>query len=362
MRKVVTYLVVAVLLLAIVYYFTVYRDGADGGTAEAGRIPLDENRNTILSLVDGRLAILSHDRFVLYDRLGRERVSRAVSFELPALTIAGSKVIAYDRDRGTALVADHDGVQAELNIPVLSAAGNTRGQYVLVTGGSGYRGVAQLYDSRNRLEYKWYSADRYIFAVSLSPSGRRMAVAAAGLQGETVSARITFLEPGRLEPLGSADIEGELPLDAFSPDNNHVSILTESGVHFFTDDGVRLGHFSFGAYRLLSHHATDQALFLHIGRNESGQNSRLICLSYTGAELGSVQFSEGPDSISAAGRWCAVLETDVLTRYRLEGAALTAESLGRSHARSLLISTSGDILLLYSDHARWYNVEEEVIE
>jgi hypothetical protein len=196
-------------------------------------------------------------------------------------------------------------------------------------------------------------------AAALSPSGRRMAVAAVGQQGETVSALITFLEPGRLEPLGSAEITGELPLAAFSPDNNHICILTESGVYFYSGEGELLGHYPFGGLRLLSYHFAEEALFINAGRNEGGQHSSLICLSYTGAVLGSYQFTEGPDSIGAAGRWCAVLEAGVLLRFSPEGAELKSENLGRSAARGLLVDSKGDILLLYSGYARWYNVNVE---
>ena len=373
MRKVIAYLIISVVVLLAVIIFTVLRDDIDSGVlesvrgwfsfgggeaAEAGQIPFDEGRGTLLALRDGQLAALSAERFVLYDKAGREKVSRAVSFEMPALTIAGDKAIAYDRVGKPALVADTGGVRAEFDAAVLTAAGNARGQYILVSGESGYRGVAQLYDNKNRPVYKWYSAERYIWAASLSPSGKRMAVAAVGQQGETVSTRITFLEPGRLEPLGTADIEDELPLAAYSPDNNHVCILTESGVYFYTDDGLPLGHYPYGGLALLSEHATAEALFINVGRNEGGQYSRLICLSYTGTELGQMQFTEGPDGIAAAGRYCAALEAGVLTRYTLEGTELTAEELGWSGARGLLVSENGEILLLYSDYAGWYNDNE----
>ena len=373
MRKVVTYLIVSAAVLLAVIAFVVFRDdigdeplafitgwfsSRGGESAEAGRIPFDEGRDTVLALCDGRLAALSSERFVLYDKAGREKVSRAVSFEIPALAVAGSKVVAYDRAGSAAIVADTGGVRAEIDYAELAAAGNARGQYVLVTGESGYRGAAQLYDGKNRPVYKWYSAEYYIWAVSLSPSGRRMAVAAVGQKDGAVVTRVTFLEPGRAEPLGVVELEDEVPLAAYSPDNNHVCIPAESGVYFYTDDGLPLGYYPYGGMRLLSAHPTEEALFLHIGRNEGGQYSRLVCLSYTGAELGQAAFAEGPDGLAAAGRYCAALEAGVLTRYAIEGGDLKSEELGSSGARGLLIGPEGGILLLYSGYAKWYNDNE----
>lgn len=341
-------------VFGVVIYFTALRNGPVGERTE--QFPLDEGR--VISLGDGNLAELTNGRFVLYDRAGRERASRAVDFEMPALTSAGRKVIAYDRAGEGVIVADLSGVKAELDIPVLTAAGNGRGQYILVSTQDGYRDVALLYNAKDRLTYKWYSAERYIFAVSLSPTGGRMAVAAVGQQkqGEAVSALITFLEPGVEEPLGTAEIIGEIPLAAYSPDNNHVCILTESGVYFYSDGGVPLGHYPVGGgMRLLSYHIAEEALFINIGRNGGGQHSKIICLSYTGAELGSYQLTEGADSVGAAGRWCAVLEAGTLTRLTLDGTELKVEPLGFSSARGLTVDTNGDILLLYSGHGKWFN-------
>ncbi|MDR0292776.1 MAG: DUF5711 family protein [Oscillospiraceae bacterium] len=372
MRKAVTYALLCAAVLLAVLVFAVFRDdiGGDalgsaarwfsreGEAAGTERIPFGEGRDTVLALCDGRLAALSADRFVLYDKSGREKVSRALSFEIPGLTVAGGKAVAYDRAGGSAFVADAGGVRAEFDVPVLTAAGNARGQYVLVTAESGYRGVAQMYDGRDRPVYKWYSAERYIWAASLSPSGRRMAVAAVGPQDGTVSTRVTFLEPGRGEPLGSADIEDEVPLAAHSPDNNHVCIIAESGVYFYTDDGLPLARYSYGGSVLLSAHATGEALFLHLGRGEGGQYSRLVCLSYTGAELGQARFTEGPYGLAAGERWCAALEAGVLTRYTLEGTELKTEVLGPSGARGLLVGNDGNILLLFSGYGEWYNERE----
>jgi hypothetical protein len=358
MRRVLSFTAVVCVFTVIIYLLYTPADDI----AEADVIALDEGHTAIRALSDKNLTALSRSRFVLYDKSGRERASRAADFEIPAIAVAGGKVIAYDRAGELAVVADQGGIRAEFDFPVLTATGNTRGQYILVTSESGYRSVARLYDTRDRLTYKWYSAERYILAAALSPSGKRMAVAAVGQEGDSASSLLTFLEPGSTEPLGSAEIKGELALAAYSPDNNHFCFITESGVYFYSDSGLLLGHYPFGALRFLSYHFAEDALFINLGRNEGGQHSSLICLDYAGTELGSYQFTEGADAIGAAGRWCAVLEAGVLTRFTLDGAELKPEILGSSAARGLLVAPKGEILLLYSGYARWYNTSEMIEE
>ncbi|MDR1691946.1 MAG: DUF5711 family protein [Oscillospiraceae bacterium] len=367
MRKLITYLLMAAAVMTVVILFVVYRDeiteggfisrlfGGGSESEEEGRITFDEGN--IFALCGSRLVALSKDRLVLYDRNGTERDSRSVAFDSPALTVAGDKVLAYDRDGQSVYAADADGIGNEEKIPVLNAAGNERGEYVLVTDEIGYRSVARLYDSKNRPRFQWKSGERMIWAASLSPSGRRMAVAApTGESGQTVGLRLTFLDTSSEEILGEAEIPDELPLALASPDNNHVCVITESGVSFYTDDGLALGRTGYGGQTLLGTPiATSEAVFLTLGRNTGGQYSQLICLSYTGAELGRVSFTEGPTAIAAEGRVCAVLEAGVLTRFTLDGGALAAEELGPCAARGLLVSSDGRILLLYSGYAEWYN-------
>jgi len=357
MRRILSFIAVVCIFSAVIYFLALRNPPDDGVMADI--IALDEGHSAIRALSEKNLTVLSRNRFVLYDKSGRERASSAVDFEIPALTVAGNKVIAYDRAGEVAIVADQSGIRAEFDFPVLTAAGNSRGQYILVTGESGYRSAAYLYDTRDRLTYKWYSAERYIMAAALSPSGRRMVVAAVGQEGESAAILVTFLEPGSTEPLGIAEIKGEIPLAAYSPDNNHFCIITTSGVYFYSDEGQLLGDYSFGGLMLLSHHFADDAPFPNLGRNEGGQHSSLICLGYSGAVIGSAQFTEGPDAIGAAGRWCAVLEAGVLTRLVPDGTELKSEVLGSSAARGLLVAQKGEILLLYSGHARWYNSKIE---
>ncbi|MDR1668386.1 MAG: DUF5711 family protein [Oscillospiraceae bacterium] len=370
MRKLVTYLLVFAAVMALVIAFVAFRDdisedtlgffsnlfGREEEGEEDGRVYYDEGN--IFALCDGKLAALSGDRLVLYDRSGAERVSRPVAFDSPALTVAGSKVLAYDRVGGGLLAANTGGILEEFDFPVLTAGGNARGEYVLVTEEDGYRGVARLYDSKNNPRYQVLSGERYIWAASLSPSGDRMAVAAMGQSGQTVGLRVTFHDT-RADagaPLGVAEIADEVALAVASPDNNHVCIITESGVYFYTDDGLPLGEYPFGGQTLLSTpYATSEAVFLNLGRNAGGQYSQLVCLSYTGTENDRVSFTEGPTGFAAAGGVCAVLEAGVLTRFTLDGTALLTEDLGPCAARDVLVSEDGRILLLYSGYAEWYN-------
>ncbi len=372
MRKLVTYLLVFAAVMALVVAFVVFRDdisedtlgfvgrlfSRDGGEGEEGRISYDEGN--IFALCDGKLVALSKDRLVLYDRSGTERVSRSVAYDLPALTVAGDKVLAYSREGSGLLAADTGGIIEEFDFPVLTAASNARGEYILVTSESGYRSVARLYDDKNRPRFQWKSGERYIWAASLSPSGGRMAVAAMGQSGQTVGLHVTFLDTSSTEILGEAEIPGELALAMASPDNNHVCIITESGVYFYTDDGLPLGHYSYGGQTLLSApYATSEAVFLNLGKNSGGQYSQLVCLSYTGTELDRVSFTEGLTGFSASRGVCAVLEAGGLTRFTLNGTELLTEDLGPCAARKLLVSEDGRILLLYSGYAEWYNEKDE---
>lgn len=317
-------------------------------------IPFDAGEANTYALYDGKLCVLAPGRLTLYGTSGAETLSVAMAYETPALCAAGNKIIAYDRGNGGVIVANSSDILINETWEVLTAYGSPRGQFILVVSESGYRGVARLFNAKNQPIFEWRSAKRYITAAGVSPNGSRMTVAAVGQEEESLGTYLTFLKVGATEPLAQIELPGVLTYKVFYPDNNHVCIITDQGVYFYTDDGLPLGEYDYTGRMLLGMHPTSDALFLQLGRYAGGQYSVLVCLGYSGSELGTVSFDMGPLSISAGGKTCAVLADGYLTRYRL-GAdnKLTSAQGSATEARRLLCGDKGEALLLYTDHAVW---------
>lgn len=365
MRLLVTAILFAAVLFATVV-FIAFRDEINSGTVESflnffrwnGKeqesesFRYDPGRDNRFVVCDGRLAVLSPERFSFHDKSGIEKYSRSLSYKTPALCGAGSKVIAYDRSGSGCFVAGERSVQLELDIPVLAAAGNDRGQFVLVTKESGYRSVARLYNRQNNPQYIWRSS-RYIMAAGLSPLGNRMAVASIGQDGDLTGTKVTFLEVGNETPLQEITLLDTLPWGIYYPDNSHVCIITESLVYFYTVEGEPLGEYSWEGEKFFSYAASSEALFLHLGRYSSGQYSRVVCLGYEGKVLDTVQTGEGLENLSCAGKFVSLLTPDGLTRYTITPDGLQNPTAITTEAIGMCQQENGRVLLLFQDYAAW---------
>lgn len=366
--RVLIYLALFAAVLFAVVVFVAFREEINSGTVERLRdffrwggdeeayetFRFDPGRQNRYEVAGGRLVLLSPERFAFYDKTGYEKYSRSLAYKMPALCRAGDKVIAYDRMEPGCLVAGERSVLLELPERVTAAAGNDRGQFILVTKEDNYRSAARLYDKKNKPAYVWRSS-RYIMAAGLSPLGTRMAVAAVGQGGDLIGARVTFLEVGREEPLREIDLPDVLPLYIFYPDNSHVCIITESLVYFYTDKGDLLGEHGWDGETLLRYASSTEALFLQLGRYADGQYSRLACLGYEGAVLDTMSFNEGLTDFSAAGKFISLLEPDGrITRYTIAPDGLKQPlRAGGEGARGVLQQDKGSALILFQDYAVW---------
>lgn len=104
-----------------------------------------------------------------------------------------------------------------------------------------------------------------------------------------------------------------------------------------------------GAY-LRSYSLGEEFTALLLNRYQAGNVGRLVTVDAEGAELGSLELHEEVRSLSAAGRYLAVLYTDRLVVYN-ENLQVYASLRGISGISSALMRPDGSALLISSESA-----------
>ena len=92
---------------------------------------------------------------------------------------------------------------------------------------------------------------------------------------------------------------------------------------------------------------------LLLNRYQSGSVGRLVTVGTDGEELASLDVHEEVLSVSAAGRYVAVLYTDSLVVYNPDLQAY-ATLKGTGYAKEALVRTDGSALLVASESARLF--------
>ena len=94
-------------------------------------------------------------------------------------------------------------------------------------------------------------------------------------------------------------------------------------------------------------------MVLLLNRYQSGSVGRLVTVGTDGAEMASLDVNREILSVSAAGRYIAVLYTDSLVVYNPDLQAY-ATLEGTDAAKEALVRQNGSALLIGSDAARLY--------
>ena len=316
-------------------------------------VKFDPEQKNLYGFYDGRLAIITKERLVLYNSSGIETFSRVLFWENPALITSGGRVAAYERGGGL-LISDGKDILFELEGNVLGAKFNSRQWIAVITRDSGYRGIVTAYDNKYKPRYAWNSASRYILDAALSPSGKNLAIAAASQDGESLVSYITLHDISKEDPEHEIAIRDRLVLSVIYPDNNHVCAILEDGVEFYGSDGEKLSSYSAGEGIFLEFAHSFDFLLVHIKRSESALISELIALDYEGNRISGLPVSGEIRAISAQGEFFSVLSGSVLEIYN--SMCEKIDSYGECAAvQTIAQQSNGSVFLLDKNSARLYS-------
>lgn len=307
--------------------------------------------------LDGDLICCSAGSGVrLYSDSGVLYATRAVNLEEPMLDVSGKYAAVYDAGgRELFLYAQREEVfslSLPAGQPLISAGVNQHGWLAVVTQESGYKGAVTVYNGSHQAVMKVRLSSRFVLDAAVSPDARSLAVLTVGLSGGSFDCQVDFYRLDRVDrggednqPDWSCSLENNTVLD-LRWDGSGIWALGESALCVVSPDGTLAGSYSYdGSYlKAFSLEGEDSAALL-LGRYRAGSSAQLLTVGPDGEVRGSLEFQEQVLSISAAGRYVAVLTAGRVDIYdrTLESYA----SLENVHAaRRVIMRTDGTALLL----------------
>lgn len=368
-RGLLFFLMVLVVVLAVVV-FAAYRDGTgfdvlrrylNYGSAEKASgtsvYTYDASASNRFAALGDRLVVLSDTRLRVLNASGGEVWSASVNMTSPVLCSGGGKAAAYDVG-GTALyVLDQNGEVMHLTAaeeePFLSASLNGEGWLAVTQKVKGYKGSVSVYDPEMNQVFIFQSSRRFVTDGWVAGKGSALAAVTLGQENGTFVSNVVLYDMTKEEPDADYSVQDGL-VDAIGWVDGTFATVSDTCLTFADTKGTITGTYSYGGAYLREYTMEgDGFAAVLLNRYQSGSVGKLVTVGTDGAELGTLEVSDEIQSISACGRYLAVLYLNRLVIYN-QALETYATLNGTDADRSVIMRADGSALLLSSESAELF--------
>lgn len=328
---------------------------SDSGQAES--FHYDGDLNCIFAALDGDLLVCSQNAISLYSGSGTRYINQQVSMEHPVVTSNGSLAVVYDAGGSSLYILGQRSLvwSAEDLEGILSARLNKNGQLTVVTQAGGYRGKVTVYNASYEPVMSVNLTSAFVMDAALSDNGHTLATLTAGQRDGVFATGLELYAmnyaSGSYQSDVSASLGGGVALD-LRHTAGAVWVLSDRGLTISDHDGNTVTADWPDKYLRRYTLSGDGFAAALLGKYRAGSQTELWVVDQDGTRR-SLPLNEQVMSISAAGRYVAVLTGDRLDIYTQE-LELYSSLKGTKGARTVLLMPDGSAILISADSAGFY--------
>lgn len=218
---------------------------------------------------------------------------------------------------------------------------------------SGYKSSVSVYDASGEKLFAFNSSEHYVIDACVLRDCRHIAAATLGEADGVFANTVNLYAFGSDKAVAANTLTGSLLLSLESVSGT-LACLTDEGLTLFSSSGALSGSYRYEYPHLRGASLRgDNFAALLLSRYRSGSTLRLVTVGADGAAIGSLDSRGEVLSISAAGKYVAVLYSDSLVIYTPE---LTeyATLANTEYAREVIMREDGSAVLIGSSSAWLY--------
>ena len=325
----------------------------ENGCAQLYRYNSDQSGH--FASLDGSLVSVSMHQLTVLDEKNRTLYDESVKFQTPSLQSRGGRAVAYDVGGTEVYVLSDKGLVYKLDCAgeVLNASLNQKGWLTVVCGESGCKAAVRVYDAEGEAVFAFRSSDRFVMTAALSADSRTLAAVTMGQENGVFASYVVFYRVNSDKEAGRCTLRGSVVYDLTAAGSGFCAV-TEEQLCFVGGDGVMTAAYDYGGDYLRRVSVSDDGYAaVLLGRYRTGTQHRVVTVGGDGKEIAALELDAEVSSLSAAGRYVAVLTSDELVIYdkQLKPCAQLQEV---SQAREVLMRSDGSAVLAGSMAASLY--------
>ena len=319
---------------------------------EQGKVELysfSNDRSNTFALLGDHLIVASTTGVSVYGSSGDVVDSTSVKLTNPAIAVGGQTAAVYDIGGQTLLLYSSGGLvrdmSGECSGSILSVSVNPSDYLALNAEKSGYKSAVKV--------FAFNSSERYVIDAVVMRDCKRMAAVTLGESGGSFADTVNIYSLGSEKADSVNTLTGSLLLSLDSVAGT-LSCLTDEGLTLFSANGTLAGSYRYEyPYLRGSSMGGDSFAVLLLSRYRSGSTLKLVTVASDGTEMASLDSNQEILSLSAAGKYIAVLYSDSLVLYTAQLQEY-ARLDGTEYARSVLMRADGTAVLVGSSSAWLY--------
>ena len=345
---------------AVKRYFT-YRSLERSDSGQAKSFHYSPSATDVFAALGNDLLVCSTGGVRLYSGGGVCYVEETMVLEQPAVEVCGNTAAVWSVGGETVyLYRDREqyGKLTDLDGTILSVRLNPSGWLAVTVRKSGYKAVVAIYDSDLTRLMDFRLSNSFVTDAAITEDCKTLAVTSIGQEGASFESTLSLYDISTRQESG---VDYDLvPSDSFSLGNNVILDVTSRNTIWCVGDvGVStlqnssVANWSYQEQLLKNYAFSDQFTAVLIGKYRAGSQAELYTINALGVPSTGRVISEQVLSLSASGKYVAVLTADRLDIYT-QDLETYATLKGTNGAQKVLMRDDGTALLIGSDTAHLY--------
>ena len=345
---------------AVKRYFT-YRslERSDSGQAES--FDYSPSATDVFASVGNNLLVASSGGVRLYSGGGVCYTEEDMVLEQPAVHVCGSTAAVWSVG-GNAVWLYRDrarlGELKDLDGAILSVRLNSSGWLAVTTRAAGYKAVISVYDSELTLRMAFRLSAAFITDAVVTEDCKSLAVISIGQKDASFESSISLYDISSRQESG-VDYDLTPTLSCVLGNNVIVDLNSSSSVWCVGDSGLSVlqgsavENWSYQEQHLKNYAFSSEFAAVLVGKYRAGTQAELYTVDAAGTPSAGRVINEQVLSLSASGKYVAVLTADRLDIYTRDlNHYATLE--GTNGAQKVLMRSDGTALLIDSETAHLY--------
>lgn len=325
-------------------------------SAEAG-YDYDASAQNRFAALGDTLVIMSDTSLQAQVRGGDVLWDSSIRMESPALVSGGGRVVAYDVGGTELYVLDENGLVGQLTAdeeePLIAVTVNEQGWMAVTAKKENYKACVSVYNKELEKVFDFNSSRRFVSDAYVTDNCKFVAAVTLGQERGAFVSDVVLYDLTQTEPVADYSVKDGLVLQ-IGQQGECLTTVADNMLTMADVDGTVKGEYSYGTSFLREYDlGGDNYTVLLLNRYQSGNVGRLVTVGTDGTETASLEVNDEVRSLSAAGRYIAVLYTDSLVVYN-QDLQTYATLKGTGYAKSALVRNDGSALLISAESARLF--------